>query len=221
MRYDRRGFGKSLPVEGQYTNMSDLIAVLDGLHLDQPLTMIGCSMGGMLALDFGISYPERTKALVMVGSAPAGLDLDVPFDPREEEAEAANKAGDYDRQTELEAGIFFDGMGRTPQQVNQEMRRLFLEMDRLAHSHEARQLGERLPSSNFEAVNRLDEVKFPVLMVVGEHDEPYILQAADYMVEHVPSARKVVFKDAAHMVNMDHPAQFESAVRAFLNGKAS
>jgi pimeloyl-ACP methyl ester carboxylesterase len=40
MRYDRRGFGKSLPVDGEYTNMSDLIALLDALRLDQPLTMI-------------------------------------------------------------------------------------------------------------------------------------------------------------------------------------
>ena len=38
MRHDRRGFGKSLPVDGEYTNMSDLIALLDALRLDQPLT---------------------------------------------------------------------------------------------------------------------------------------------------------------------------------------
>ena len=49
-----------------------------------------------------------------------------------------------------------------------------------------------------------------MLMVAGEHDEPYILGAADYMVEHVPSAHKIVFKDAADMVNMDHPEQFQS-----------
>jgi pimeloyl-ACP methyl ester carboxylesterase len=52
---------------------------------------------------------------------------------------------------------------------------------------------------------------------VGARDTPYILAAADYMVENIPSSQKVVIEDAAHLSNMDHPNEFKDIVQAFLN----
>jgi len=56
----------------------------------------------------------------------------------------------------------------------------------------------------------------PVLVIVGAHDTPYILGAAAYMVEKIPSARKVIIEDAAHLPNMDQPDEFRRIVTAFL-----
>ena len=56
----------------------------------------------------------------------------------------------------------------------------------------------------------------PVLVIVGAHDTPYILAAADYMLEKIPNARKVMMADAAHMPNMDHPQKFQEIVGTFL-----
>jgi pimeloyl-ACP methyl ester carboxylesterase len=217
LRYDLRGYGKSLPVDDEFTHMGDLIALLDGLSFHAPLVLIGCSMGGSLALDFALEYPSRMKALVLVGSGPSGLALDVPGHPKEAEAEQAYKAGDWDLLAELEAQIWFDGSGRTPGQVNRERRRLALEMNRLALSHEARGLGQRLPDTGTPAAKRLNQITFPVLALVGEHDNAYAHAAADYLVKKVPSARKTILQDAAHLANMDHPHQFQSAVRSFLD----
>jgi len=61
-----------------------------------------------------------------------------------------------------------------------------------------------------------DDLKIPVLVIVGEHDTPYILAAADYMVERIPSAQKAIVKDAAHLPNMDHPEEFRGLVENFL-----
>lgn len=217
LRYDMRGYGKSIPVEGEFSHMGDLIAVLDRLGFHLPIVLIGCSIGGSLALDFTLAHPSRVRALILVGSGPSGLRLDVPSHPREADAEDAYKAGELDLLAELETQIFFDGMGRTPQQVNQAMRRLALKMNRLALSHEAKGLGERLPNADPPAAERLDELELPVLAVVGEHDEPYSLAAADYMLDNIPSARKVILEDAAHLPNMDHPDRFQRAVRSFLD----
>lgn len=87
------------------------------------------------------------------------------------------------------------------QQVDQVKRNLALEMNRLALSHDARQLGKRLPDVETPAKDRLSEVMIPVLVVVGEHDIPYALAAADYLVENIPSARKVILEHAAHLAN--------------------
>jgi pimeloyl-ACP methyl ester carboxylesterase len=212
-----RGYGKSSPVEGEFSHMNDLVAMLDHLGFQQPTVLVGCSMGGGLALDFALEHPARAKALVMVGSGPSGLKLDVPDHPATAAAVEAFSAGDLDLIAELETQIWFDGMGRTAQQVDQSMRQLALEMNRLALAHEAKQLGKRLPDTETSAAARLHELKIPVLVIVGEHDLPYLQAAADYMVENIPSALKVVLPDAAHLPNMDHPDQFQSVVRSFLD----
>ena len=66
LRYDLRGYGKSSPVDGEFSHMGDLIALLDRHGFHQPLVLIGCSMGGGLAMDFALAHPPKVKALVMV-----------------------------------------------------------------------------------------------------------------------------------------------------------
>ena len=217
LRYDLRGYGRSSPAEGEFSHMADLKALLDERGFQQDLVLIGCSMGGGLAMDFALAVPSRVEALVMIGSGPSGLSLDVPDHPQAAAAEEAFEAGNLDLLAELEAQIWFDGMGRTAQQVDPGMRKLVLEMNRLALSHAAKQLGKRLADSDHPAAERLGELKIPVLVVVGEHDIPYVQAAADHMVENIRSARKVIIKDAAHLPNMDHPDEFQNTVRSFLN----
>lgn len=216
IRYDLRGYGKSEPVEGEFNHMADLISLLDTLELQEPLVLMGCSMGGGLAMDFALTHPARVKALIMVGSAPSGLELDVPTPDKFAEAEKAFEAGDLDRVAEIETQIWFDGAGRTPEQVDPEMRKLVYEMNHIALSHEVKELGKRLPNTSTPAFERLADLKIPVLVVVGAHDTPYILAAADYMLEQLPSARKAVIEDAAHLPNLDQPREFRKIVTAFL-----
>jgi pimeloyl-ACP methyl ester carboxylesterase len=154
----------------------------------------------------------------MVGSAPSGLQLDVPMPAKFAEAEKAYEAGDLELLAEMETRLWFDGTDRTPEQVNPLMRRLAYEMNRNALYLDARKLGKRLPDADLPAFDRLSEIAVPVLVIVGEHDTPYIVAAADYMLERLASARKVIIKDAAHLPNMDHPDQFQTTVRDFLEG---
>lgn len=75
IRYDMRGYGKSEPVDGEFSHLADLTALLDQLEVQQSVILMGCSMGGGLAMDFVLSYPALSKALIMVGAAPGGLEL--------------------------------------------------------------------------------------------------------------------------------------------------
>lgn len=217
LRYDMRGYGKSEPVEGEFNHLQDLSALLEHLEINYPLIVLGCSMGGGLAMDYALTHPSRVKALIMVGAAPSGLTLDVPSPPIFEQAEQAYEAGDLDRLAEIETQIWFDGIGRTPDQVNPAMRELAYTMNRTALSHEAKGLGVRVPNTEIPAAQRLDELPMPVLVIAGEHDVPYTLAAADYMAEKLTSARKVIMPDAAHMPNLDHPEEFQRILGAFLD----
>ena len=220
LRYDLRGYGKSEPVDGEFSHLQDLIALLDSLQVDQPLILMGCSMGGGLAMNFALTQPSMVKALILVDSGPPGLELDLPEPGKLEQAEQAYKQGDLDRVAELEIQVWFDGMGRTPEQVNPAMRQLAYEMNRTALSHEAKGLGKRVPDTEVPAVERLSELTVPVLVIVGDQDIPYMLAAADYLVAKIPSAQKVILADAAHLPNMDQPDEFQRIVTEFLEGAA-
>lgn len=221
IRYDMRGYGKSEPVDGEFNHLDDLAAILNALGIQEPALIMGCSMGGGLAMDFALTHPDRVRALILVGSGPSGLELDVPTPSKFADAEKAFEAGELDLVGEIETQIWFDGTGRTPGQVNQAMRKLVYEMNRQALAHEVKQLGKRIPNTQTPAFNRLNDLEVPVLIVVGEHDTPYILAAADYMVERIPSAQKVIIEDAAHLPNMDHPNEFQAHVTNFLEGLPS
>lgn len=216
LRYDMRGYGKSLPADGEFSHMDDLVSLKNQLGIDEPIILVGCSMGGTLAMDYSLDHPTRVEALVMVGSGPSGLKLDVPDHPKAADAAVAYDEGDLDRVAELEAQIWFDGMGREPDQVDPEMRALALDMNRTALAHVAQQTGKRLPDANLPAAERIQDLRIPVLIIVGEHDIPYIQSAADVMLAEIPAARKVEITGAAHLPNMDRPQAFRQALQTFL-----
>lgn len=215
IRYDMRGFGKSHPVPGEFTHLDDLTQLLDHLELEEPVVLIGCSMGGSTALDYALRDPSRVSALILVDSAPSGLQLDVPVPEKFKWVEEADAAGDLLRVAELETQIWFDG-DRPQDQVDPSMRNLAYEMNLTNLRHDALELGDRLPNTDTPAVQGLAELRLPVLCVVGDNDIPYMHAAVDVMRDKIPDCRVHTIDDAAHLPNMDQPAIFATVVGDFL-----
>ena len=68
------------------------------------------------------------------------------------------------------------------------------------------------------AIGRLNEIKAPTVVIVGDLDMPDILDIANRIQKEVVGARKVVISGVAHMVNMEKPNEFNYAVVDFLRG---
>ncbi len=65
---DLRGRGDSLTVQGPSSvqqHADDLVAVLDALDLER-VVVCGMSMGGFVAVDLAVRYPDRVRNLVLV-----------------------------------------------------------------------------------------------------------------------------------------------------------
>ena len=216
VRYDQRRFGRSEPVAGEFSYLADLTALIDHLKLAGPLVLMGCSMGGGLAIDYALAHPGRVAGLILVGSGPSGLELDVPTPKLFAMAEAAYEAGDLDRVAEIETQIWFDGPTRTAGQVDPAQRALAYEMNRTALAHEATGIGERVAGTAEPSAGRLGELTMPVQIIIGAHDIPYLRAAADYMLTHLPDVRLATIADGAHLPNMDQPAEFRQIVSTFL-----
>src|SRR6266849_9189416 len=61
IRYDLRGFGKSAEPSGSFSPLEDLRALLGFLKVEQ-VTVVGGSLGGMIATDFALEYPQTVEA---------------------------------------------------------------------------------------------------------------------------------------------------------------
>jgi 3-oxoadipate enol-lactonase len=72
IRYDKRGHGLSDCPPAPYSirdHAADLAGLLDQLEVPQAI-LVGISVGGMIALDFTATWPERVQSLVLCDTAP-------------------------------------------------------------------------------------------------------------------------------------------------------
>ncbi|MCY4017921.1 MAG: alpha/beta hydrolase [Chloroflexi bacterium] len=219
LRFDMRGYGKSHPVEGEFNIQDDLRALLAFLDISAPVILMGCSIGAGLAIDYALTYPEEVQSLILVGGEPAGFEADVEW-PEElfAQSEQAFKSGDVDRVAEIDMRIWFDGFGRSVENLNQEARKRGFEMARLVAEHEIKDIGTHVRKTfEAQAVDRLAELKMPSLVIIGENDLPFLKLAADYLSTHIPDATRALISEAAHLPNMEHPEQFRAIVEDFLS----
>jgi 3-oxoadipate enol-lactonase len=218
VRYDMRGYGQSSLQKGPFSHTRDLASLLLVLGI-RSAVLVGCSMGGLVALDFALAYPRMVEGLVMVCSGPSGLDdaeAEQANPPQWDETGAAFRAGDLERTSELETQIWVDGEQRTPDQVDPAVRALVYEMNLTALRNE---VAARDASNAFlipAAHEQLEKITAPTLIIAGALDRPYTLVAADAMAARIPNAQKVVIQDTAHVPSLERPAEFNQALGDWL-----
>ena len=213
IRLDQRGFGESELPPKPWSPVADLLSLIDQLSLE-PAHVVGCSMGGALAIDFALENPERISKLVLVGSAIGGFTFRPEHAHVFAEASAARKAGDLEALNQAMLHLFLDGPGRPRGYVAEPLRKLFLDMN----GHALRADFDKAPTKDPDplAVRRLHEIDAPTLVVVGDQDVPTVLEAADLLMNSIPDVRKAVIDDAAHLPNLEHPDEFNRVVVDFL-----
>ncbi len=217
VRYDMRGFGRSDAPPGPASPPADLAAMLDAQGIEKSY-LVGCSMGGSTVLDYTLDHPDRVDGLILVGAGVSGLDPEGVAQPPYEEASAAAKAGDFDLANELEMRIWVDGIGRMPDQVDPAVRAKVSAMNRALYDRDAEINAIEWQEPSQPAAGRLEDVRVPTLVLVGDRDQPVIVATAQALGARVPAARLVVLPNTAHVPNMEQPTEFNRLVLDFLAG---
>jgi 3-oxoadipate enol-lactonase len=210
VRYDRRGYGLSSQPETLYDNVEDLKQVFDQLKIDKA-TLMGMSAGGGLCLDFALKYPERVKALVLIGAVVSGYGYTDHFLTRGGRLTAADYA---DR--EKFWGYF---MNDDPYEMASENTAARETMKRLIAANpqdldDAKNRLRRQPER--PALGALGEIKVPTLVMVGEYDIPDVHAHAGAIESHIPGAQRVIIPGAGHLVPLEVPDVFNERVMLLL-----
>jgi pimeloyl-ACP methyl ester carboxylesterase len=208
-----RGFGKSKSPTSYYSNHGDLRDLLDSLGIERA-DVLGLSMGGAIAIDFTLAYPNRVAALIPVAAGLSGYRATSNRALRDE-LNAAYERGDKERAVELSLQVWTDGPNRTPDQVDPDVRERIRAMT--VHTFDLPDVEPWLQALEPPAIGRLAEVQVPTLFVVGDQDVEDILKIGDLIVTQVPGAQRAVIPGTAHHLNLEQPVEFNRIVLDFLN----
>jgi pimeloyl-ACP methyl ester carboxylesterase len=215
IRYDTRGFGRTITEDVPYSNRADLGAVLDHCGVEKS-HVLGLSRGAMIALDFTVERPERVLSLTWVAGGIRGFEADE--DPRLlalwPEMERLEEAHDWEPLVEYETQVWTDGPGQPSDRVDPALRRQMVEWN--LENYRAEQPANQPIQPDVPAVELLDKINVPVLVTWGTLDEQPVGVAGAKLAAEVPGARSHVFEGVAHMVNLERPAEFNRLVADFL-----
>ena len=212
IRYDVRGHGKSdNPTEESYSHSDDLLALLE-LFGESQAHILGLSLGGMIAIDFVLTYPEAVKTLIPVDTSGLG---GFPFPPDKMESlgiistTAKEKSVDEAREIWMSTEWFEPAM---------EQPEVAAACRRIVGNYSGWNWLNNNPLVRPEppAAGRLTEIMTPTLVITGQRDTRYNHDVADLLVKSIPNVQHAVIPNVGHMSNMEAPEAFNKAVLDYL-----
>jgi pimeloyl-ACP methyl ester carboxylesterase len=215
LRYDTRGHGKSaVPSGEEYTDPDDLINLMRYLNINHA-HVIGLSMGGSIAIDFTLSYPEAVDSLVVVDSTLNGYTW------TEKYGESLSSIWTTCKEKGLETAkaqwLDFEIFCSESENPNayQGLKEIIDDYSGIHFLYDVP--GYRVKMKDPPIAKRLADIHVPTLVIVGEHDSLDFHIIADLIVDEAPNARKYVIPRVRHMANMEDPVTFNREVLDFLS----
>lgn len=206
---DLRGYGESPVVAGK-TLLSDfaedIAELLDRLGV-QDCVIAGLSMGGQIVMEFLRLFPERVRGMVLADTT----------------ARAETHGGKQIRRAMAEM-LLANGMGPYAEEVldkmvaphNTEAAEIVLEMMRNSPPvGAAAALRGRAERPDY--LDLLAQTDVPTLIVVGDQDTYTPVSEAEDLHQRMRNSTLRVIEGAAHLPNLERPAEFNTALAGFLS----
>ncbi len=211
LRYDTRGHGRSEGPAGAYTLeqlADDAASLMDHVGIERA-TWVGFSMGGMIGQVFALRHAARLQALVLADTT--SEHHATPQAIWDERIRLAHAQG--------MAPLVQPAIGRwfTPAFREAQVDVVARTAAEIAGTSVNGWAGCCAAISQVHTTPHLHGITCPALVMVGEHDIGTPLASALTLQRHLPHAVLVVIADAAHMTCIEQPAQFNRALRMFLD----
>jgi pimeloyl-ACP methyl ester carboxylesterase len=211
--FDPRGAGQSEQPAGPYTTelmAGDTASLCTALGI-QRCHVVGLGLGGMIAQNLAIDYPELVDGLVLVSTlAQADAYLRRLFEGW----------------SELLPLIGWEALGRqmslwgfTPAFFEEHPERLReLEAGRRTRLQSATAYQAQVDALlNHNRMEDLQKIGAPTLIVVGDQDIETPVRFADALAARIPNSRVAVMSESAHRLHVENPDRFNDLVLTFLN----
>jgi pimeloyl-ACP methyl ester carboxylesterase len=188
--YDARGRGRSPGSPSSLARLAEDVAALAGELELGAFHHVGHSMGGRVALEHALVHPEQVRALVLMSAR----------------AEAPDEPG-RERLQEMIRRARRVGSGAAVENWVERWDPLYEEVSSISAAN---------PVEGTVAALDCLEVRVPVLVIVGDRDQPY-LRSARLMAERIATAQLAVLEGVGHFPNLQAPDLVAKRIAAFLS----
>ena len=195
-----RGYGNSGQSDGAFSHADDLKALLETRGLER-VHVVGLSLGGNIALEIAVRFPERVATLTLLDSSLKGLAPDAAQLELSASVQRAFEAGGLEpaRVAWLNAALF--AAARENPVVAAQLESWVAEYSGWHWTHGVS------PSAQIpDLSSRLVEVTAPTLIAVGKRDTAYFHSVAQALHAGIAGSRLEVIAGAGHLVNLERPA---------------
>lgn len=212
LAWNMPGYGGSAALEDPtFETLSIALAgFMDALAIEHA-HIVGQSIGGMIAQDFALRYPDRTASLVLIGTTPAFGGRDDSF----KDAFLAARLGPLDAgktMQELAAASAPDIVGpmATPDVIRSvETSMAGVPVDTY------RGILKCLVTFNMRAEQ--ERLRLPTCLIAGSHDRNAPAATMEKMAARLPDARYHLIEGAGHMINLEAPEETNKIIEDFIS----
>ena len=210
VRYDIRGFGRSDRPRQSFSHSADLKALLDYLKIDKA-HLVGVSMGGSIAIDFALQYPDSVVCLVLSGPSLNGY-MPAIDEASEKRSLAGISIVKKDENFEASVGFMLDDpmWRQSKPQARQRLKDMFINtsLDWL--------LDDTIHITDSPATERLSEIDKRTLLIIGSEDSKPIFEIAGVLEANIAMLQKITIEGTGHLPNLDKPEAFNKIVLDFI-----
>jgi pimeloyl-ACP methyl ester carboxylesterase len=209
VRLDLRGFGEStVPPERSLSHVDDVLSTLSHLGVGR-CHLVGSSLGAGVASEVALTAPQLVQSLLLCppgGSLLAELtdDLNAFFDAER----SALAVGDIDAAVEANIASWIVGPGREASQVDPGFQDFVRRMQRRAFEVTASWADVDDVELDPPALDRLNDIKAPTLVLVGGHDLDTTQDCANRVCAGLADVRRVDWPDVSHLPSLEQPDRF-------------
>lgn len=207
MTPDLRGFGDA-PLGSAAPGIEVMVTDVLAMMGDEPAVIVGCSMGGYVALGIARRRPDLVAALALVDTK-ATADPEAARAHRERVAVLAESGGDW--AAGMIDGLLGDTTRRGRPAVVSAVARALLDTSRDTVAWAQRAMAAR-PDSRAT----LGLLTCPVLVVMGEEDTMSPLPEQEAILEASPQSMLVVIPGAGHLTPCEAPDEVAEALVGLL-----
>jgi 3-oxoadipate enol-lactonase len=211
--FDNRGIGQSDVPAGVYpiaVMASDAAAVLGAAGVERA-HVFGTSMGGMIAQEFALRYPERVRSLILGCTSPGGPNA-APTGP--EALQALTRRG-LPPEEAKEVIIPFIYHPATPRERIDEDMAIRMKWYSTLQGY----TGQLSGIFGWEAYSRLGQIAAPTLVIHGEADGLIPVANARLLAAKIPGAKLLLIPDASHIFETDQPGEAHPTILEFLSAQ--
>jgi len=211
IRYDNRDTGRSTCYEPGTIHyslddmMEDAVAVLDAYDIPSA-TVVGASLGGMIAQLLALKHPLRLQRMVLMISGPVAVEADVALPPIEQKVlnHHAN-GGSIDWGNEKIAVDFMINGWRVSAGSRHPFDEACMRAIAVAEFHRSKFLlsmfNHALLGGGEWATGKVKEIQAPTLIIHGTDDPVLPFPHAEYLAREIPRSQLVSLKKAGHEIH--------------------